>query len=84
MASKPELDACCFFWAFLLSCLLVISLYDIIQSGLIFYFQENYCDMYKYSGWCNYNIAQFIIIINLFALIFIIMIANCHVRLNKI
>ena len=84
MVSNPGFDVCCFFWAFVLSCLLVIGLYDIIQSGLIFYFQEDYCDLYKYSGWCNNNIAQFIIIINSFTLIFIIMIANCHVRLSRI
>lgn len=63
-------------WTFLLIITVIVTIYEIIATGNQVFSDKNYCEIYKYSGWCNADIAQIISTIYLLGFMFIINKAN--------
>lgn len=48
------------FWSVILILTIILTIYEIIRSGNELFMNQDYCNIYKYSGWCNSDIAQII------------------------
>lgn len=80
---KATVDICCFLWVVVLICTIIISLFELVKSGMYMYLNPDYCNINKYSGWCNVDVAQLIGSLYLIGFIVLINLAYGHIQLIR-
>ena len=80
---KATGDMSCFLWVIVLICTIIISIFTLLKSGDSMYLNPDYCNINKYSGWCNVDIAQLIGSLYLIGFMVLINLAYGNIQLIR-